>query len=373
MAIVQFTGPGPIYPTPIPMGITPSLSSAMVIAATGDKLAYAGRVAFQGSSGTKNIHKIHLNLGTIVKAGASALTISLQDVDLVNGPVIRPDGVQDQTYQIANINTESGFNSGAWFTTGALSADRTVTYGDLLAIVVEFNGARAGADSITINGIASASSSSAFTSQHQSACLTNISGVWANIAQMINCLLEFDDGTFGWLQGNHTLISLGNVVYNSGTAGADEYCLEFQMPFACEINSISAVVATAGGGNFEMILYSGTTALQTVTVDQNATLSTSARYIRVPIPKTRIEANTTYRIGMRPTTTNNFTLYYFDVNAASHMATHSLGTTGVLGSRVDQGAWAAPTATRRPWITFGLSGVDTGSNDIFSTPIVRIK
>ena len=271
--------------------------------------------------------------------------------------MIRPDGVVDQSYTIADTSTEAGWASDTWFTTGNLSSDRTVTHGDLLAIVLEFT-TRNGSDTITAKGLTSPSATSAFTSQHQNACLSFLSSVWANVGIICNILLEFSDGTFGSFAMNHPCSAVGSVAYGS-TSGTDEYCLEYQLPFAHEVDGIWGLVSPTGGANFDMVLYEGTTVKASVSIDANAVLATGNRHIEVIFPKVPCLANTTYRVAFKPTTANLITLHYFDVAAAGHLSAHTFGTSGVLGSRVDGGAWNAPTATRKPFAGIRMSGVET--------------
>jgi hypothetical protein len=73
-----------------------------------------------------------------------------------------------------------------------------------------------------------------------------------------------------------------------------------------------------------------------------------------------LTANTTYRLALTPDTANNVVLYYFDVDAANHMQALDGGTSFAITSRVDAGAWAAPTATRRPWMGIRISAVSDG-------------
>ena len=108
-----------------------------------------GKVWFAERTGTKDIRRVGFRFGTVTKAGGSAVTVSLQDVNLAAGPPLQPDEVQDQTVAIANA--DAGFATGLWYRTGTLSADRTVAYGEDLCVVFEYDGAgRLGSDVVNI-------------------------------------------------------------------------------------------------------------------------------------------------------------------------------------------------------------------------------
>src|SRR5262245_9299830 len=136
MAFVQVPGNGLWIPSPsLPYSFAaaPALSTLLLIDATGEEAAFCGRVFFPVRSGTKDVRKVGFRFGAVTKAGGSALTVSLQDVNLGTGPTMQPDETQDQTVAVANA--DAGFTSNAWYQTGALSADRTVALGELLAVV----------------------------------------------------------------------------------------------------------------------------------------------------------------------------------------------------------------------------------------------
>lgn len=134
-----------LYPAPPRWpAISSFTTTGLLIDATGEKAAFIGRVTKTG-----NIRKAHFWISALTKAGGSAWTASLQDVDLANGPPMRPDGTQDQTAAVSNASAAVG-----WYTTPAFSTDRAVTRGDRLAFVLEFDGSgRLGADSLTLGGL----------------------------------------------------------------------------------------------------------------------------------------------------------------------------------------------------------------------------
>jgi hypothetical protein len=328
--------------------------TAALIDATGEMVAYPGRVWFAERTGTKDIHKVGFRFGTVVKAGGSGLTVSLQNLATAAGPPGVPDETQDQTVAIANA--DAGFVSNVWYQTGALSADRTVTYGDSLAIVVEYDGGgRLSSDAVNL-----ATLGASFTSQFNLPVLKT-GGTWASIGVNGNCILEFSDGSFGSLEGDWPVSAQNTHTYKSDSA-ADEFAMAFTFPMAVKIDGLRLITAVAGNtSDFEVVLYSGTSALQTVSVDANQLGGTTQRWCEVPIPETEIAANTTHYLSCKPTTTNTVSVYSTDVAAAGHLIAYPGGTSFTYSTRVDAGSWAAVTTTRRLCGAVRVSSVSDGA------------
>lgn len=359
MSIVQFSGPGPLFPMPPAAGLPLAMGSVGDLANTSDKIAFIGPVWFQGATGSKAIRKISFLLGsTLVKAGASAARISLQDVSLAAGPVIRPDGTADQSYAVANTNTESGWSANSWFTTGNLSADRTVNYGDLVAVVFEFT-TRNGSDAFGLQALLTGAGPTLDEYSVQQNCTISVQGggVWVTMPGIPNVLFEFSDGTFGTLGDTFPISTLTAGTIDINTA-SDERALVFRFPMSVEVDGLWALLEIQPGADFELILYSGTTALQTVSIDADAMLADSTeRYIFVPIPKTTLAANTDYRVAVKPTTVLNVTLPIFIMNSGAHRAAYPFGTDAAASSRADGGSWSDSSASR-PCMGVRLSGID---------------
>ncbi len=354
MTMVQLAGSGSLIPPMPGITVVPSLATTLSLlgANASDRLSQIGRVVFPERTGSKSLTKVHFLFGAVVKTNGSTLRVSLQDVDLTAGPPMRPDGTVDQSVTIANA--DSGFASNQWYT-ATLGSARTVNYGDLLAVVFDWASAVSG-DSVVITGYSlSSGSSNAGAVGNQYGAVQFTASTWSAISMVTNIILEFSDGSFGTLDGSLIASAIGTTAFNN-TSNPDEHCLEFQFPFDCEVDGMYALVAA--NADFEMILYSGTTALATVTVDANTAQSTAARWTRVAFPKQTLLKNTTYRVAVRPTTASNVTIYHRDVSNASHKGVEHLGTTASLNSRTDAGAWGTPTATRRPLMGVRICAVN---------------
>lgn len=354
MALTTFGGQGLWSLNDNRILMNPDFTST-VIDATGEKVAWCGRVWRPDGAGG-DIQRVGFLFGTVTKAGGSGLTVSLQNLDLTAGPPARPDGTQDQTVAIAN--GDASFASNTWYRTGALSADRTVLFGEQLAVVVEYDGSgRLGSDAVNVKNLTGTG-----TVPFYEPSVSLYTGSWARADVLANVVLEFDDGIFGTLCGAFPLSAVGQLSYGTGST-PDENALEFTPAVSCTIDGMFMLVMTgSSAANFDVVLYSGTTALQTVSCDANALVfaGSSPRSMFVPIPPTDLTAGTTYRVCLKPTTSTAVDLYYFDVGANGHLDCHGLGATAWLNSRTDAGSWGAGTNTRRPWMGLRFSKFESG-------------
>lgn len=360
MSLQQIAGSGQAIWYPQAFGLAPSFVNSTAIAATGDKLALVGRV-WTPNRGAKSIRKVGIRFGSaITKAGGSALTLSLQDVDLANGPPGRPDGTQDQTAAIANATIAAN----TWVKTGNLSADRSVNYGDRLAVVIEYDGSgRLGADSIVISNLSVGASSQAFQTAIQA---QSISSVWtATNSVCVIVVFEFSDGTFGTLMGALPISAINTHTFKQDTGTADEYSMPFQLSAPLGVDGLYFPFAVAAGtADFSFILYQGTSPVTggTVAIDAHPLQSTSPRYAYVPFSQEiALVASTQYYLSLQPTqTTSNVSVYSFDVAEAGHLACHPGGVNFNYATRLDAGSWAAATTTRRLIAGLSISSFDDG-------------
>lgn len=354
MAYQQIPGKGILAPAP-PLAFGNFSPNSALIDATGEKVAMMGRVFWQGRSGTKDIRKVGFRFGTVTKTGGSGLTVSLQDVDAANGPPMQPDGTPDETVAVAN--SDSDFATNTWYQTGNLSADRTVAFGELLAVVVEYDGSgRQGSDAVNITSLAQTSG------PYIESGVSLYTSSWAQVGFGAPLILEFSDGTFGTLEGAFP-VSTWNTPAFHVNSNPDEYGNQFVLPFACKVDGAWAQINIAGASaDFEVILYENTTPLVTLTVDANmipGTGVTRYAYFQFPL-EVELEAGTPYIIALRPTTTGNMTVSTFNVNANGHFQAHDLGDTCYLVTRTNQGAWSESN-TRRLLAGIRISSLDDGA------------
>jgi len=313
-----------------------------VIDATGEKLAAMGRV-WHRYSGAKLIDRVWWRFGTVVKAGGSALITSLQDIDLASGPPQRPDGTMDQQVAMSNASLVVGM-----VRSDPLSAQRSVSRGDRLGAMLEFDGAgRLGSDAFTPQFLQ-------FTNnihrQNDTGVSLFSSSAWATTGLLPHGLLEFSDGTFGTWNGTwpHSSSS-GNFNFNVNDAGVDERGMKFDVPVPMKVMGVSFMLQMASGADFDMVLYDGSnTVLATVSADANAIDATAAqrRMDLLFSSGVLLEPGQTYRVTLKPTTTNNIATQEFIQTDANHWQAWPGPTSWQVTSRVDAGAWT-DTPTRR--------------------------
>jgi hypothetical protein len=336
----------------------PTYTSSL-IDATGEKMAWLGRV-WNRDHTSKNISRVGFRFGAVTKAGGSGLTVSLQNVDTANGPPYRPDETQDQTVAIAN--GDSGFTANAWYRTGTFSASRTVAFGELVAVVVEYDGSgRLSSDVVNFSNPAVGASNQ--LGQFAGA-VAKQSGTWGAPTAAPNIILEFDDGTFGTFIGAVPGSALTVPSFNSGTtsgSGGDERALEFTVPFPLKVDSFWAVIGPNANADVDVVLYDGTTALATVSNDYNTHEAAAHRPAMAPFSAEQTLApGHTYRLAVKPTTANSTSIAINSVNAVAHWDAVP-GFSGMqYNFRTDGGAWGTATTTDRIFAGIGISAIDAG-------------
>lgn len=338
----------------------PALTSA-TIDATGEKIAFSGQVQFPDrSASSRNLSRVQFMFGTVTKAGGSGLTVSLQDVSLTAGPPKQPDGTQDQTVAIAN--GDASFASNTWYRTGTFSASRTVSHGDKLSVVIEYDGSgRLSTDTVSIVAVNYGSGSR--TATNPISALYTTSWGYVSAYGFPICVLEFDDGTYGSLGFCDPAKTITSVTYNSSTGTYDEYGRVINLPFKFTVAGIWANGApAAAAGDFDLVLYEGTTSRASVSLDGNHfdTVNNNVIIGHFPTPY-ECAANTDYVIAFKPTTINNVKLNYYTVDSNGLLAVTSGGINSHMVKRLDAGSWTDDT-TSCPYMGVIISQVDDGAS-----------
>jgi hypothetical protein len=338
---------GVMLPAPTLGAYGPPALASTVIDASAEKVAWIGPV-LTPNRGSKNVQTVGFLPGAITSAGGSTMRLSLQNVDTATGNPPRPDGTQDQTVDfLASAPTASTF-----YTTGNLSATRSVAHGEMLAVVLEFQ-SFAGADVFNVQNITVGSSIIGSTS------VSLFTASWAAVGVAPNVILGFDDGSFGTLGAQaYPAATLTSDSVNTGTT-PDEVALAFTVPFSCKVDgawfSFNPAAATR---NFDVILYDGTSALVTVSVDAE-TVKISQSLFSVHFAEQTLSPGTSYYLAIKPTTASSGTLYGTTVTNANHFQAMAGGTAFSWAQRTDAGAWS-PTTTKRPFMGIIISALDDG-------------
>jgi len=340
-----------------------TIGDSAIIDAAGEKLAFSGRVWFNGT-GNKSIRYVQWLFGAVTKTGGSTLTVSLQDVNLAAGPQLQPDETQDESATIANA--DASFATNTWIRSPQLSADRVVANGTLLSVVIEFLSFQAG-DSIRVRGktnpgtslmvpLLSCVSAKIGTPAWGTTLPGGCSSLWPNV------VLEFTDGTFGTFEGAFVCSNISSVAFKQDTGTADEYGMQFSFPGPVEVDSLLAWVNMSGSStnNFQMVLTAGSEV--SATVDANAVREATQGLSVAPIEKTALAKDTTYYVSIRPNqTAANISLYYFDVADNGHFQCHAGGVNWLMVARLNGGAWSNYGSNlRRPYMGLRVCSIDDG-------------
>lgn len=312
-----------------PSGILDVFS--LLIDASGEKVA-----AILPMPKTGNLRKIGFRTGTVTSA--QTLKVSMQSLD-TNGV---PDGTPIQS------GTQAAPASDTWYKI-TLGADYAATKGDFKAVVIEFD--------TTVGNLNILAGSQEFDVFNVYTAL--YTGAWAKQGRHVMVYLEYDDGTVYFVPSTFPAVA-SIQIYNSGST-PDEYALRFQLPFAAQISGIVATIRMVGGGDLDLVLYSGTTALQTVSVDGDITQTVvEGRCMFLFATPQDIAANTVYRAAVKPSNANGTRLALLTAPSNAALAGMEGGIECYLSTRTDAGAWTDNTAVR-PSIGLILSGVDVSA------------
>jgi len=365
MALVST--PGLIYPPIFPSTGTLAQNGLLstVADANGEKIAMIGQVWWPGfTSGTKNIDKIGFLFGAVTKTNGSTVTVSLQDVDFTTGIPVRPDGTQDQSITIANA--DGGFVTNAWYNTGSLSAQRTVSFGEHMAVVWEFGSFVAG-DLFNLRNLNSGGMTSSPT--------LLFTASWAAVAVTQNVLFHFSDGTYGTFASalplnNASVVAFGNA------SNPDERGNTITMPFKAVCEGILINANPNGATNeYEVILYDGSdsSVLRTVTQDaQGVSASNSYSYQKYMFSSPiTLNAGSTYYTVVKPTSAGTANVPFIETNSADYWQAHPYGDTSWHAvTRVDGGSWTNVT-TRRYQAYLILQQIDDGAGSGGGSAVYR--
>jgi hypothetical protein len=278
-----------------------------------------------------------------------------------------PDETQDQTVAIAN--GDASFATDTWITTAALSANRTVAFGEYLGVVVEFDGT--GWQTPDSVGLAVVGFGNGTHYNADFGTLTKTGGSWANLSYLgtlPGIILEYTDGSFGSLGYGFPYAGTQVVQASYGSTGnPDERALKITMPFKAKCHG--AVVNTQPGTNcdYDVVLYDtdGTTVLGTVSIDRNQLYigdGSHGKPASVFFTPVTLNSGSAYRVSIKPTTTNAVIVPMYDLQHADHRKALRLSTDCVGSTRVDAGSWSSDSTTRMPFgVSLILSEIDDGS------------
>jgi hypothetical protein len=328
----------------------------------GDEAVHmCGNLFLPGRTGTKTLSaagggSIWWLPGTVTFAnGSTNLRVGLQDLD-ASGQQMRGDGTFDVYADL--VGGTDTITTATFLETVMETGTKTLSHGDKFSISFTMT-TRGGADSVLIRG------------QSATVCpFPGVTGVtagpsYAAVAMLPSALIEFDDGTYGWINGSFitsTGAGFTNTSINTGST-PDEWGNVFRVPFPCTVDALWACVAiTAAAADFELILYSdplGTPAvIEAISVEGNHAQTAFARLAEYVLTTPRdLDADTDYCVAVRPTTATSVTVVSFDVAAAAQMIVHPLGTNCTVGKRTDNTGAFTQTTTQRMYAGARISAL----------------
>jgi hypothetical protein len=332
-ATAKIVGEG--WQIPRTLGDSPPTYGSGLLDANGEKVAFIGRV-FNKDGASKSINKVGIRWGTVTKGGSTDMQVSLQNLDAATPDA---DGMADQSALFGNGNIVAN----TW-TVATLGSSRSVTYGEELAVVVEYSTFNA-SDAIRVGLLGNFVASDSFGTTY----VRILSGAWSTINGYPLVILGFDDGTWGTLKGGVAWSAINTHTYNVDSATADEHMLSFQFPHPMTCGG--AWVQVDGDGDFDLVVYdSGGNAVAnaSASIDKDHRDSVTSRYY-TPTFSTHVNfsANTQYYLSVKPTTTTSLTTYSVDVADAGYWQAHGGGASLAYATRINGGAITAITTTRR--------------------------
>lgn len=318
----------------------PVVNSNLLIDASGEKAAFVFRAPATG-----NITGIQFMTNTVTTG--DTLLISLQDVNTSTGD---PDETADQSVTQVVNSTDDNTRFAVTF-----GASRSVTIGDPLAVVFEFNSFVAG----SINIRACANPSNIFNPRsNNSYCDLKTGGTWAKQPTMCGvCALNYG-GTY-YPTGAILPPTNTTVAFNNGST-PDEYALYFTPTAPMKVNGISALIDLDAAADLVLYDADGTTVLGSGSLNTNIRAQNNFAWTEMQFAEVTLNRGSTYRAAVKPTSASNISLSYVDVSAAAVLAQLGIGSGDCMSTRADAGAWTQ-TTTQRPAIVLMVTAQDDGT------------
>jgi hypothetical protein len=297
---MTMVGVGP-WMWPQPFISTPGFASLLLDAA--DEVC-AGLIRIP-RAGT--ITRVHFR--TVTVTTGATVNVRLETVDASGDP--------SDTLLAANTETTHVIADGddnTWIRTGTLTASATVALGDLIAVVIENPTASPG----TLNIAYSTSSGTVMSPGHPRVLGPTRTTVVDNAFPIF--ALEYDDGTFAIPAGSFPLGTASTTVLMDTATNPDEVALYFTPQAKMRVIGWWAQFALAAGADYRVNLYASgnDTPLMSSNYDGDTVSSTGTRTISELFDDSPVtlSAGSTYRLGFLPTTANDVTLRYVEVNSS---------------------------------------------------------
>ena len=174
----------------------------------------------------------------------------------------------------------------------------------------------------------------------------------------------YSDGTYAFTWAFPVTATANSI--DTGTA-SDEIGNKFTVNVPARVVGWWAVLDTGAGVDFDVVLYEDSTAIETISIDGDASADAADMVMSGFFQTTdTLAVGTTYRIVIKPTTTNNIEVWDFAVSAAALMDTLSMGQDWQYTERADAGSWTE-TTTKRALVGIIVDALDDGTGGAAGT------
>lgn len=365
----------------------PATNSIVNLNAATDKYCMYGRIYIDGRP---TIAKT-LSTGTIewrtaavtFASGSTTIDIGIQDVTTGAGPIAQPDGGFDVKTTLTGGG--GGITANAWQTTTMTSGSKSITHGDLIAVVWEIV-TFGGADSIIISN----NQQPLWSTPGQPGTNTFDVGAWQT-TQTLGAgrwpllIITFDDGTKAIIDSAFPATTVNSETFQD-SSNPDERGMIFQVPFNCMMDCIWASLSvTDANSDFTLKVYRDATGLWNGSETSVTTLNVLAQQwglVSASAPKFTtfplatefsIDKNIDYAVTVRATGSSNTILAAAQLANTAHRVVIPGGTTlKKLSRQNDAGAFTIESpATTMDIVGIGISQVDdgTGSGMLFAANV----
>jgi hypothetical protein len=364
----------PTWPIHFGRDVTvPATTDGLLLDADEEEVQLLGFLCLAGGSagGTKTFGTSGSAIGwlpgaSIAFVSSATLTVGVKKastIDLTAGPPARATiGASAFDVSKALIGGTDTITSTTW-RSDAMSAGTpfTCTHGDLIAVCFHLD-LVSGTQSIKVRA------SGGTNVGIPGSTLVTSGPTYTAAGNMPNCLIKFDDGTFGWLDGCVTFSALASsTIGNTNTLGN-----VFRPPVNCKVDAVSGLFQSTGTTNYDFgIFNSDGSTVSTVSVDpQFAAGSATSKVVPLPSPVT-LTAATDYVVGVKQNSATNLTVTGLDVNAAADLQVGGLDSTCYAALSTAGGAFAATNSGKRRFTLFArVSHLDDGAGGSGGFPVL---
>lgn len=316
--------------------------------------AFGGRVWFKERSGSKAITTVYFWLeGTSVAGGETInLRVSLRDM---NTGIFGPSATEGTNLMVV----ASAETVNAWQEI-SLADPRTVDFGEEITIAFDISASSLDGDQCGIYAVRLADSGAG--SAYPWVMYEELEGSNVANGMVPLAVFKFSDGTFGMIDGSVPAFT-GSVTYGN-LDDPNEYGLQFQVPWDCEVDALCAfgrMSGTAETRTTTLLLSDGATGdlIAQVEIDEAETRASDGgnRLLTFGLSeKVALTKNTAYVVSMRPNNSaDDATLTHFTLADAGIRALFGDLNMGQV-SRGAAGAWSAATTTTIPRCGVRISG-----------------